>query len=205
MNMIPASPRHIPVLILLSVLLMAAADALAQTYSVESFRRLPNDVSAFIEPIKDLNGDDCALVKVEAPADFVFSSPLGIVKRIDNVGEIWLYMPKGSKRLTFKHPQWGVLRNYSFPEKLESHMTYEIRLNLPELSQAVTVLPPDTVFTTLRDTLIVVRTDTLRIPEIPRFRPRLTLRVLPTIGVGGGSGTFSVAGGVRAMLLKRHV
>lgn len=197
-------PRHISVILLLSVLLMAAAEIMAQTYSVESFRRLPNDVSAFIEPIKDLNGEDCALVKVEAPAEFVFSSPLGIVKRLDNVGEIWLYMPKGSKRLTFKHPEWGVLRNYSFPERLESHMTYEIRLNLPEISRVAIALPPDTVFTTLRDTLIVVRTDTLRVPDTPRFRPRLALRVLPTLGFGGASGTLSVTGGLRLMLVKRH-
>ena len=101
------------------------------SFSVESFRQLPTDVSAFIDAVRDLNGEACALVKVVAPADFAFSSPLGIVKRSDEVGEIWLYLPKGSKTITLKHPQWGVLRNYPFGTKLESRMTYEMRLRLP--------------------------------------------------------------------------
>ena len=80
------------------------------TFSVESFRQLPTDVSAFIDAVRDLNDEACALLKVVAPADFAFSSPLGIVERRDKVGEIWLFLPKGSKSITLKHPQWGVLR-----------------------------------------------------------------------------------------------
>ena len=44
-----------------------------------------------------------ALVKVEAPSDFAFSTLLGIVSRKIKMGEIWLYL-KGSKLLTIKHP-----------------------------------------------------------------------------------------------------
>lgn len=103
------------------------------TFSVESFRQLPTDVSAFIDAVRDLNDEACALLKVVAPADFAFSSPLGIVERRDKVGEIWLFMPKGTKSITLKHPQWGVLRDYAFGTKLESRMTYEMRLRLPQL------------------------------------------------------------------------
>ena len=78
--------------------------AQAQKFAVKSFRMLPNDVSAFIEPVHDFNDEGCALVKVQGTADFVFSSPLGIVKRVDNVGEIWIYLPRGSKKITIKHP-----------------------------------------------------------------------------------------------------
>lgn len=59
------------------------------TFSVESFRQLPTDVSAFIDAVRDLNDEACALLKVVAPADFAFSSPLGIVERRDKVGEIF--------------------------------------------------------------------------------------------------------------------
>ena len=90
----------------------AAPVSADSTFTVESFRQLPTDVSAFIDAVRDLNGEACALVKVVAPADFAFSSPLGIVKRLDEVGEIWLYLPKGTKTLTLKHPEWGVLRDY---------------------------------------------------------------------------------------------
>lgn len=108
---------------------LAAPDS---TFTVESFRQLPTDVSAFIDAVRDLNGEACALLKVVAPADFAFSSPLGIVERRDKVGEIWLFLPKGTKSITLKHPQWGVLRDYKFGTKLESRMTYEMRLRLPQ-------------------------------------------------------------------------
>lgn len=115
----------------LAGLRLRAADTADSTFTVESFRQLPSDVSAFIDAVRDLNGEACALVKVVAPADFAFSSPLGIVKRRDEVGEIWLYLPKGTKTITIKHPLWGVLRNWPLGMKLESRMTYELRLRLP--------------------------------------------------------------------------
>lgn len=134
-----------------------AADAPApadSTFSVESFRQLPTDVSAFIDAVRDLNDEACALLKVVAPADFAFSSPLGIVERRDKVGEIWLFLPKGTKSITLKHPQWGVLRDYAFGTKLESRMTYEMRLRLP---QAAVVEKHDTVVytQTIVDTVTV--------------------------------------------------
>ena len=38
--------------------------ALAQQFSVTKFRVLPNDVSAFITPVRDLNDEACALLKL---------------------------------------------------------------------------------------------------------------------------------------------
>lgn len=131
------------------------------TFSVESFRQLPTDVSAFIDAVRDLNGEACALLKVVAPGEFAFSSPLGIVKRSDEVGEIWLYLPKGSKSITLKHPQWGVLRDYQFGMKLESRMTYEMRLRLPK--EKVVEKHDTIVFTkTVVDTVTIAPTRQVR-------------------------------------------
>ena len=63
--------------------------------------------------------------------DFVFSTPLGIVSRKNEVGEIWLYVPHGTVKLTIKHPRWGVLRDYRFPAALESRLTYELVIASP--------------------------------------------------------------------------
>lgn len=68
-------------MILLFILSLWSASVQAQEFSVAGFRLLPNDVSAFITPVRDLNDEPCALVKVEAPSDFAFSTPLGIVSR----------------------------------------------------------------------------------------------------------------------------
>ncbi len=172
-------------------------EANAQKFSVSSFRVLPNDVSAFISPIKDLNGEDCALIKVAASEDFVFSAPLGIVKREDNVGEIWLYIPRKSKKITIKHPKWGVLRDYSFPEKIDSHITYEMRIDEPEYP----VGDIGSTVTTVRDTVVVMRVDTLVVAPQTRYVP-FSVNVIPTIGYGGNSKT--VTGGLLVTAMKRH-
>ena len=96
-----------PLLLALCLWLLCGGSARSQEFTVSSFRLLPNDVSAFVNSVRDLNDEACALVKVEAPSDFAFSTPLGIVKRKDEVGEIWLYLPQGTKMLTLKHPVWG--------------------------------------------------------------------------------------------------
>lgn len=145
----------------------------AQEYKVVSFRYLANDVSAFISPVKDNNDDACALIKVIAPKEFAFSAPMGIVKRIDEVGEIWLYVPNGTKTLTLKHPKWGVLRDYRLSVKLKSHNTYELQLSFP---QTAVEIKHDTV------TMVQLKTDTIAVP-IPLERTPFKVHALTAVAV----------------------
>ena len=105
--------------------------SMAQQFDVTRFRQLPHDLSASVSPVTDLNGDDCALVKIVCSSAFAFSSPLGIVKREDHTGEIWLYLPQGSRRITLKHPRWGVWRDYPFSSPLKEKCTYELVIKQP--------------------------------------------------------------------------
>ncbi|MDE5794993.1 MAG: hypothetical protein K2I08_09775 [Muribaculaceae bacterium] len=173
---------------------------LAQEFSVGGFRDLPNDISAFINPVKDLNDEGCALVKVIAVStDFAFSTPLGIAKRIDKTGETWLYLPRGSKKITIKHASWGVLRDYLFPSKLESHKTYELVIKEPLQNMMVADTKP--IVTTIRDTLVVTKIDTLVVksekPTVP-----LESDILATAGYGGKASYLNW--GVLATIMKRH-
>lgn len=187
-------------LLTLFMSLSSAAGVWSQQFSVLSFRNLPNDVSAFINPVRDLNGEDCALLKVVAPADFVFSTPLGIVKRIDKTGEIWLYLPRGSKKITVKHAEWGVLRDYEFPSKLENHKTYEITLKSPQPET-----PPrsdaENVVTTIRDTLVVTRVDTIVMRPV---KPKIPLETDLLLGAGIGGKAPFFYGTFMAAVMKRH-
>lgn len=186
-------------MILLALVAIGCIELKAQKFTVESFRILPNDVTAFITPVQDLNDDDCALIKVEGAADFVFSTPLGIVKREDKVGEIWLYVPRGSKKITLKHPEWGVVRDYEFPVKIDSHVTYELRIAEPAPQPVVADHTP--VIETIRDTVVVTRIDTLLIKPTKRAIPFSAGAIL-TVGFGGKSNT--VLGGVLLTAMKRH-
>ncbi|MDE5849895.1 MAG: hypothetical protein K2H38_07115 [Muribaculaceae bacterium] len=199
-------PSHAMMMLILALTVFLPGSAMAQEYSVASFRELPNDVSAFINPVRDLNDEDCALMKVVAPADFVFSTPLGIVKRIDKTGEIWLYMPRGSRKMTLKHAAWGVLRDYEFPTRLESHKTYEVTLKYPRTYNGASA---DGNPITIRDTLTVTKVDTLVVTKVDTLmmqptRPKIPLEfdILAGIGIGGRA-PFTFAS-LTLVLMKRH-
>lgn len=165
-------------------------DTSAVKFKVTGFRVLSNDVSAFITPVRDLNNEACALLKVVARQDFAFSSPLGIVKRKDEVGEIWLYLPKGTRRITIKHPRWGVLRNYRLPLALESHVAYEMTISEPRIPMAYE-----------HDTVILTKTivDTV---AVNRKRPRLpmTFHALFTLSMHQNGPSW----GVMLAAMRRH-
>ncbi len=168
--------------------------AMPDSFGVASFRVLPNDVSAFVRPVRDLNGDACALLKVVGPREMAFSTPLGIVKRQNKVGEIWLFVPQGTRRLTLKHPQWGVVRDHALGCELESRMSYELRLRLPvkETVRRDTVVVKDTVLQTLHDTVRIV----------PKPRVRLPFRTY--IAASVGMGREGVMPGVMVAVGRRH-
>lgn len=143
-------------MILILAILCATTTSKAQQFQVKSFKQLTNDISAYIDTVRDLNDEACALVKVVCSQDFAFSSPLGIVKRKNETGEIWLYLPQGSTLLTLKHPQWGVLRDYQFFKPLESRMTYELVVHEPTETKMIplTILTPPTISQVRKDTII---------------------------------------------------
>ena len=170
--------------------LFCQATMFSQEFSVASFQVLPNDVSAFINHVRDLNDEACALIKVEAPSDFAFSTPLGIVKRKDEVGEIWLYVPRGTKMLTLKHPQWGVIRDYKLGKPLESRMTYELKLNQPK-----------PIIAEKHDTIIQIKTvtDTIAIPQAKPKMP-LSIYTLATIALHQDGPSY----GIFFAMMHRH-
>ena len=168
----------------------------AQKFSVESYRQLPSDVSAFISPVRDNNGEDCALLKVLASEEFAFSTPLGIVKREDRTGEIWLFLPARSKKITIKHPEWGVMRDFYFTTPLVGHMCYEMKIKEPPRPVKIRE-----IITTKTDTLVLTRIDTLTLREPIPTTP-FTINISPTIAFGGRLN--STMGGVMIRTMRNH-
>ena len=104
----------------------------AQSLSVESFRLLENDLTANTRGtmMRDQNGEVAALIRVvTSEKGFVFDGGMmGIVGTKQDVGEILLYVPHGIQKITIKHDQLGVLRDYYFPIPIEKARTYEMKL-----------------------------------------------------------------------------
>jgi len=109
------------------LLLSAALVSNAQELGVVSFEKLPNDMAARVNNVRDVNGDLCALLKIETSATgFHFQ---GFVEKTEQqVGEIYVYVTPGIRFLTIKHQQLGVLRNYEFPQAIESGCVYAMKL-----------------------------------------------------------------------------
>jgi hypothetical protein len=123
--------------IVLSVICFTAA---AQKITVTSFDTKTNDLDARINyKVIDQNGDICALLKIATTeSNFVFEGgQLGITKVEHKVGEYWVYIPYGSKRITIKHNDFGVLRDYVFPETIKEATVYAITLHCAYSDDAI--------------------------------------------------------------------
>ncbi|ACF14822.1 PEGA domain protein [Chloroherpeton thalassium ATCC 35110] len=146
------------ILVLVVLLLLAVSTANAQL-SVTSFKALPEDETAqIISPVFDMNGQKCALIKiVTSESNFAFEGGmLGITDVLKETGEYWVYVPQGSKKITIKHDKYGVLRNYIYPESIQSAAVYEMVLSTGSVSSSAGVL-----YEELKDdgVLLLVQTD----------------------------------------------
>lgn len=103
----------------------------AQNISVTSFSPLPNDLTANTAgtEVKDQNGEKAALIRIQTTqTGFSFDAGMmGVVKTEQKIGEIWLYVPKGSKHITLRHQQLGT-REYTYPCAIETARTYKMIL-----------------------------------------------------------------------------
>lgn len=122
--------------------LFFASVIFAQNISVASFKLLENDLTANTTGTMeyDQNGKVAALIKVVTTEQgFVFDGGMvGIVKVKQGVGEVWVYVPHGIKRITIQHPQLGVLRNYDITIPIEEAKTYEMVLTTGRVETIVT-------------------------------------------------------------------
>ncbi len=118
-----------------------ALTASAQGISVASFRALPYDgtASSINGKRTDQNGEVAALIKVvTTQTDFTFEGGrLGIVDTKQEKGEIWVWVPRASRKITIKHADLGVLRDYMFPVEIEAERTYEMVLTTDEIQTIV--------------------------------------------------------------------
>lgn len=133
------------------VILLCSLSLWSQNISVVSFKVLPTDLDARVNfPVKDQNGDVCALIKiVTTESGFSWDGDqLGIVKVVNKVSEYWLYVPFGAQRLTIKHGNLGQLRDYHYPSPIQKATVYEMVVVSGKV--ATTVIPLAPVWLTIR-------------------------------------------------------
>jgi hypothetical protein len=62
---------------------------------------------------------------------------LGVVDTKQQTGEIWVWVPRGARKITIMHQQLGVLREYLYPIAIEAERTYELVLSTAKTSNVV--------------------------------------------------------------------
>jgi formylglycine-generating enzyme required for sulfatase activity len=82
--------------------------------------------------VMDQNGQKCALIKVETTLKgFTFDAgSLGIVKTEQKVGETWIYVPEGVKRISIFHEGYMPIRDYDLGMVLRRARTYVMTLSV---------------------------------------------------------------------------
>ena len=95
-------------------------------FEIRNFRERTTDLSAISSNYKDLNGKPAALIRITIrDPQFEFSANLGVIAQEKKTGEVYLYVPQDTKRLTVRHPRLGVLKDYAIPVKIVSKVTYD--------------------------------------------------------------------------------
>ena len=105
-------------------------------FEIRNFHERTTDLSAISSNYKDLNGSPAALIRMTVrDPQFEFSANLGIIALEKKTGEVYLYVPQDTRRLTVRHPRLGVLKDYAIPVRIRSKVTYDAEIVITGSSQ----------------------------------------------------------------------
>lgn len=124
------------ILSLLAIACAFATSADAQRkIQVTQFERNVTSLIASMESMQDYSGEACAVVQFfVSDDDFEIEGNLGVLRQERRTGEIRLWMPVGTKRLTIRHQGIIPLTGYVIPIRLESKVTYRATVEIREKS-----------------------------------------------------------------------
>ncbi|MFC2086161.1 PEGA domain-containing protein [Bacteroidota bacterium] len=130
----------INIILLILIAINAYSQPTIMQLSVASFNILTNDMDARINhPKQDRNGEKCAIIKVvTTETGFTWEGGgLGIIDVESKIGEYWLYVPYGAKKLTIKHDKYGVLKDYMYPAAIQKATVYELVLTTGKVTTII--------------------------------------------------------------------
>ena len=117
--------------IILLLFIFCSTVMTAQNISVTDFRLDEMDLTANQQgtTVLDQNGEKCALIKIFTnETGFTFDvGSLGVAKTEQKVGEIWLYVPHGIRKVTLNHSTFPRIE-YALPVPVVKARTYIMEL-----------------------------------------------------------------------------
>lgn len=106
-----------------------------QQIKVKLMEYLPNDLAARTHPRPDVNGVNCALIRVVVPAvkDMKFDGWV-VGDCAYQPGEYQVYVPEGAKKIRFRHENYEP-GEIVFSMPIQSQCVYKVVLDIPNLSK----------------------------------------------------------------------
>ncbi len=121
------------VIIAALLLLAAGAKVKAQTIRILEFERNVTSLIASVNPAYDNAGDAGAVIQFFVrDMDYIIEPNLGVLRSDTLPGEIRLWVPKGTKRITVRHIGMMPLAGYEIPIPIESKITYRATIDVSE-------------------------------------------------------------------------
>lgn len=111
--------------------------AFSQNISVEKFHCLEHNIAPRVSPVRDINGELCAMIIVNTPVQGLEFPCRGIEKTQQETGAVKVYVSPGLRYITIAHRDLGQLKDYRFPITIESGKTYEMVLRTAKIKQLV--------------------------------------------------------------------
>lgn len=112
---------------LTGLLLLFSVSTIAQDIKITKFERNVTSIRGSFEQVLDNANEAGALIRFYVRDDgFVFEPNLGVLKEDrSSYGEVRLWVPKGTKRITVRHKNMLPLLGYEIPTNIESKATYD--------------------------------------------------------------------------------
>lgn len=120
--------------LLLSLLLLTIVSSLhAQNIKVTRFERNYTSLIASVDPVYDNAGEACAVIRFfGVDNNYEVDPNLGYLRVEKRTGEVRMWIPANTKRLTIRHHDAMTLSGFEIPLSLEPKVTYEVDLEIEE-------------------------------------------------------------------------
>lgn len=98
-------------------------------FIIKHFKEDALDISAREHEVMDINDEPCALLKIRTGLKGLhFEGNRGIEKKADKQGEVWVWVPAGTRILKISKPGFP-LKEYTIPVPLKISTVYTMRLS----------------------------------------------------------------------------
>ena len=118
-------------IIIMLLAVVTASQLKAQDIEIKRFERNYTSLIASVNPVYDNTGEACAVLRFYSrDKDFIIEPNLGMMKQEQLSGEIRVWVPKGTKRLTGRKNSLMPLVGYEIPVVIEPKVTYDVELKV---------------------------------------------------------------------------